>query len=240
MQYHKYIFILLSAVMPSLLMSQEMTPVQLIEKSIQYHDPNGKLLDKEVTMDFIETRPGGEDRKSAIGFNIKKETFQMASQRDGVSTNSIYDKGEVSFLVNGESNISDEIKKKYRLNEERVAMMKNYYQYLWLMPMKLKDPGTIIDPDVKKKDFFGKQSLEIRVSYSAEVGKDIWYFYFHPETYALQGYRFYHDESKNDGEYILLEGESTHDNVRLPKKRTWYTHNEDKLLGADILEKMTF
>ena len=103
--------------------------------------------------------------------------------------------------------------------------------------MKLKDPGTIIDPKVTAIDFDGQKSLALRVTYEEAVGKDIWYFYFHPETYALIGYRFYHDESKNDGEYITLEGEESLSSLRLPKIRKWYTHKENKFLGADILVK---
>lgn len=105
--------------------------------------------------------------------------------------------------------------------------------------MKLRDPGTIIDPKVKNKDFFGRKALEIRVSYDPSVGKDVWYFNFDPSSSALIGYRFYHDESANDGEYILFEGEATHRSVRIPpQRRTWYTHKEDRLLGTDVLNRL--
>jgi len=220
--------------------SQNITPKDLISKSIQYHDPSGILMKKDVSMSYTGIRQGGEESKTSIAFNIKKETFQMESVNDEVSIMSSLDKEEVTILVDGKEKYSSEIKDKYGLNPERVVMMKNYYQYLWLMPMKLNDPGTIIDPKVSRVDFFGKNLFQIRISYSPEVGKDVWYFYFNPETYALQGYRFYHDESKNDGEYIILEDEAIFKNVKLPKKRTWYTHKEDKLLGTDILDKLSF
>jgi hypothetical protein len=119
-------------------------------------------------------------------------------------------------------------------------MMKNYYQYLWLLPMKLNDEGTNLNPLVKTVDFFGRVSLEIMVTYDPGVGNDVWYFYFNPESYSLQGYRFYHDEETNDGEYIILEKEVTFEHVRLPKERKWYTHKEDKFLGADILESFSY
>jgi len=76
------------------------------------------------------------------------------------------------------------------------------------------------------------------VTYDPEVGDDIWYFYFHPETYALVGYRFYHNESANDGEYILFSGELESYGIRIPQTRKWYTHKEDKYLGADTLETL--
>lgn len=235
-----HFLIILLSIFVSTISSQNITPIDLIAKSIQYHDPSGLLIKKNVEMLFTGTRPGGEDSKTAITFNIKKETFQMENARDEVIIKSSLNKDKATILVDGKEKYSNEIKEKYRLNPERLVMMKNYYQYLWLMPMKLNDPGTIIDSKVSRVDFFGKDLLQIKISYSPEVGKDIWYFYFNPKTYAMQGYRFYHDESKNDGEYIILEDEAIFGNVRLPKKRTWYTHKEDKLLGTDILDKLSF
>ena len=220
--------------------AQKLEAKVLIEKSIKYHDPENKLFEDRVVMNFIETRPGGEDRKSSIAFQIPQEQFQTQKiSDDGKIISAIY-KDSVSFTIEGSSTYTDEQAKKYRFDRKRLNTMKNYYQYLWLLPMKLNDPGTIIDPEVKKVDFFGQDLLQVRVSYTDEVGKDIWYFYFHPTTSALSGYRFYHDESKNDGEYILLEGDVNINGVRLPKSRTWYMHKDDKLLGTDILESLEF
>lgn len=79
---------------------------------------------------------------------------------------------------------------------------RDYYGDLAGLPMKLRDPGTLIDPDVAATDFIGRQIQSIRVTYDAELGGDTWYFYFDPESAQLVGRRFYHDEAANDGEYI--------------------------------------
>ena len=81
-------------------------------------------------------------------------------------------------------------------------------------------------------------ALELRVSYDPEVGSDIWYFYFDPASYEMFGYRFYHDESKNDGEYITLEGEAEGAGLRLPKIRKWYRHQDEGYLGTDTIESI--
>jgi len=216
-----------------------MTAGQLLEKSIEYHDPKGKLLNSSLTLDLIETRPNGADRKTSLRCNIQEETFSNLQKKDSLTIESSYDKGIVTYKVNGSSDISKKIKKDHRLDAKRFLMMRNYYQYLWLLPNKLLDEGTILDPSVEEADFFGKKALQIKVTYEPKVGKDIWYFYFHPKTYALIGYRFYHDEAANDGEYILLEGETVGGKVRLPKERKWYMHKDDKYLGSDILDKLT-
>ena len=213
-----------------------LTANELLLKSIEYHDPKGKLSSFDLTFDFIETRPNGADRSTTIKCNLEKEIFSSLQSKDSFLINSSYDKGIVKFLVNESENFSEEIAKELRLTEERFLMLRNYYQYLWLLPVKLLDSGTIIHEEIKHADFFGKASLEMKVTYDPSVGNDIWYFYFHPNTYALIGYRFYHDEAANDGEYILLDGEMESNGVKLPKERKWYMHKDDKFLGADILD----
>ena len=92
-----------------------------------------------------------------------------------------------------------------------------------------------MSPEVAEKDFQGRPALELKVTYEPEVGSDTWYFYFEPTSNEMIGYRFYHDEAKGDGEYIVLEELEDVGPLRLPKKRTWYTHGDDRLLGTDTL-----
>ena len=217
--------------------AQSISATELLEKSIQYHDPKGVWGMEVHELLLRETRPGGADRMTTIQIDLNNSAFSIDQMRDGHQLFSEIKNEECRFQLDGNSEVSEEDLKKYRLNCERTGILRNYYTYLWGLPMKLKDPGTIIDPKVTTTDFEGKKSLALKVTYEEAVGKDIWYFYFHPETYALIGYRFYHDESKNDGEYITLEGEESLSSLRLPKTRKWYTHKENKFLGADILEK---
>jgi hypothetical protein len=101
--------------------------------------------------------------------------------------------------------------------------------------MKLKDPGTVLDPRVYKKTFKGSDYLAVKVTYDADVGNDTWYFYFNPATYALEVYQFYHDEAKNDGEYILLDGLMDIQTMKIPQNRSWFMNKDNTFLGADLL-----
>lgn len=217
-------------------MGQNMTANKLIQLSQKYHDPDNKLMNSYCELELNEPRKENENRPTYLTFDPANNYFKMCrlagEERVIMSLDA---SGEINFLdKNGKimQEVNREDEEKLR---DRVPMMKNYFSYLWFMPMKLNDPGTIIDPQVKQKDFFGKSSLEIKVTYAPEVGEDIWYFYFDPSSYAMVGYRFYHDEAANDGEYILIDGEVEFDNVKIPKTRKWYTHKEDKYLGTDIL-----
>jgi hypothetical protein len=216
--------------------AQSISPEALLERSIKYHDPKGQWGKKPVTLQLKETRPGGSDRSTSITIDLKKGSFLLDQMREG--NRLVYRvAGEAcSYELNGSSEISEADLKKYRLNCDRAKTMRDYYTYLWGLPMKLTDAGTILQ-EVKMDDFMGKQAYSLKVTYSPEVGADIWYFYFDPSTYALIGYRFYHDEAANDGEYITLEGEEKIKNFRFPKERKWYMHKDEKFLGTDILQQ---
>ncbi|NNE30264.1 MAG: hypothetical protein HKN16_11545 [Saprospiraceae bacterium] len=227
--------LLVSLFISSGVCAQTLSAKELLEKSIAYHDRDGKLMNSDVKLSLNEPRPGGPDRVSEISFLPMKSAFLLkrTAGEDVIRMEVI--EGESSFTLNGSSDLSEEETKKFRLSKERVVMMRDYYHYLWFLPMKLNDPGTNLHPEVKPYDFFGTPSLQVKVSYSPEVGTDTWYFYFDPSTFAMVGYRFYKDESKNDGEYILLEGEVQNDGFRIPKTRKWYMHQDDKYLGMDEL-----
>lgn len=228
-----YLFLLL-CLSTFALQAQSITPQTLLERSIRYHDPKGQWGKTALNLQLTETRPGGPDRTTDIVINLKKGIFTLDQLRDGNQLFYEVKNDDCTFRLNGSSNISDADKEKFRLNCDRAKSMRNYYTYLWGLPMKLQDEGTQL-LEAKMDRFMDKDAYSLKVTYTPEVGADVWYFYFDPTNYALIGYRFYHDESKNDGEYITLAGEETVKGLRLPKERKWYTHQGDKFLGTDIL-----
>ena len=96
------------------------------------------------------------------------------------------------------------------------------FLYLYGLPMKLRDPGTRLDPRVKETSFQGKPAYELRVTYDKSVGTDTWYFYLDRKTCALIGHRFHHDEAAGDGEYTVLSDEISGEGLTLPRVRKWY------------------
>lgn len=137
------------------------------------------------------------------------------------------------MAVNGSRKVSEEDSLRLRLRE--ATLYRDYCEYLYGMPMKLLDPGTILDPRVKSLRFNGRVVWQLEVTYDPEVGNDTWYFYFDHDTFALVGYKFYFDESQNDGEYITLDSEIVDETsgMRLPKTRVWYYNTDDKYLATD-------
>ncbi|WP_405564182.1 DUF6503 family protein [Polaribacter sp. Asnod6-C07] len=216
------------------LFSQEITGDELLTKAIQFHDPNGNWETFKGELFVTMETPKNGDRKSKINIDLPKQYFSVVAKRDTIITEFIVDKDSCSFSLNGKQNLSAHIKKKYSLNCERAELYKNYYTYLYGLPMKLKDDGTVIHQKVEKRQFKGKDYLVLKATYNKEVGKDSWYFYFNPDTYAMEVYQFF-KETKDSGEYILLSGLETINQVKMPKIRAWYYNKDNKYLGTDIL-----
>ena len=214
--------------------SQSITGNELLEKAIQFHDPNGNW--NTFKGDFFVTMetPNNGVRKSKITIDLPNQYFSVLAKKDTISTAFIVDKENCSFSLNGKQNLSADKKKKYSLNCERANLYKNYYTYLYGLPMKLKDEGTIIHQEVATKTFKGKEYLVLKVTYKQNIGKDTWYFYFNPKTFAMEVYQFF-KETKDSGEYILLSGLETINAIKIPKVRAWYYNKDNNYLGTDIL-----
>ena len=223
--------------MSALLFGQtpSLTAEELLDKSIAYHDPAGKWSGLNGAFTVVMESPNRPVRTTKITLDFPQQLFKTQVNLDGVNTTSQWLAGACSYAVEGSTTYPEELAKKYRLNCERTTKMKNYYTYLYGLPMKLKDEGTLLDPEVMIRSLNGESYWAIKVTYEASVGGDTWYFYFDPLTYQLRHYQFYHNEAKNDGEYILLSEEIEIEGIKMPKNRAWYTNQENDYLGTDYL-----
>lgn len=236
----KYVFLLTTTLLFfNTAFSQAPSSTEVLNKSIKYHDPKGEWFEKSFSMSFAQTRPDGSVNTIYVDFFNDKSQFRYTQRTDSLSK--VYfiknKEDETVLLLNGSKTISADDAKKHRMTPAMALRIRNYYTYLWGLPMKLKDPGTILHDEVSKEKFQGIDCYKLKVTYDEAVGTDIWYFYFDVKKYALKGYKFHRDESKNDGEYITLEGQEKVLNMKIPKTRKWFYNKGDKFLGEDSLMK---
>ena len=226
-------YLLVSFFIVGISFSQNPTSSDLLEKAISYHDPDNNWSSFNGTLNIKLEMAEGPARYSKVKINLPEELFELRVIRDSVQTTYRINKERCTTTITDSVNLR-------RKPCETAELYKNYYTYLYGLPMKLKDPGTIIDPVVSRKTFKGKEYLVLKVIYTEEVGSDVWYFYFDPETYAMEVYQFYKGnpeaEGKNTGEYILLSGNKLINGINIPATRAWYYNKNDGYLGTDILE----
>ncbi len=216
--------------------AQEITGPQLLEKAIKYYDPEGKWETFQGSFHITMETPNKPNRDSEIKIDLPNQYFYVKATQGKNTTEYTVDKGKCTIQFNGKTP-SEEEKKKNNLSCDRANLYKNYYSYLYGLPMKLKDPGTIIDQQVSLDKFMGEMYLVLKATYKKEVGKDTWYFYFDPDTYAMEAYQFLKNSKLDTGEYILLTGTETINGIKMPKKRDWYYNKNQQFLGTDMLKK---
>lgn len=236
MKYLVFTFLLFTN---TLLFSQDVTAKQLLDKTIAYHDPNNTWSTFNGEFTVVMTTPNNSERTSKISINLPKEYFGVMATRDSVTTTYTINKGICEMRYNGKVLDSIQAKEK-NLSCDRAKLYKNYYTYLYGLPMKLKDPGTNLHNTIEKKFFKGKDYLVLKVTYDDSVGSDVWYFYFNPISYAMEIYQFFKTDENgkakpDSGEYILLTEEAKVNHIKMPKIRAWYYNKDDKFLGTDTL-----
>ena len=232
--------LLFSFIMSFQLFGQSITGSELLDKSIAYHDPSGNWNSFNGTLNVTMETPDGPKRDSEIHIDIPSEYFYVKATRDTIITEYELQKNACSIKLNQNEDLSEATLKEHNLSCDRALLYKNYYTYLYGLPMKLKDPGTFISKKVEKKTFKGKEYLLLMATYDESVGSDVWYFYFDPETFAMEVYQFFkgdpEKEGKDTGEYIMLTEELMVKGIKMPKNRAWYYNKDNKYLGTDMLK----
>lgn len=208
----------------------------IIDQSIEFHDPYGKWNELQAHINFLETRPDGQNRNSSIEIDNKNGIFCINREMDKMLVQRHIVKDTCFYNIDEYEELTDKEVEHYKLNNEYTFTLRNYYLYLWGLPMKLKDKGTSIKSEPKRTQFNGQETYEVSVSYDRGVGNDLWFFYFNPNNYALVGYKFYHDNGKGKGEYITLKDYELVFGINIPKTRKWYAAQDSTFLGTDTLD----
>ncbi|WP_299222941.1 DUF6503 family protein [uncultured Psychroserpens sp.] len=238
---HLFLILLISAAL-NYSAAQTITGSELLEKVIAYHDPNQKWDTFNGEFYVTMQTPNDTKRVSHIQINLLSEYFSVEAVKDTVTTQYILDKSHCTIALNGKTDLSKAELFSNNLSCDRANLYKNYYTYLYGLPMKLNDKGTIIHDKVERKSFKGKVYLVLKATYDETVGSDVWYFYFDPKTFALEVYQFFKTDEKgkvkhDSGEYILLSEVEVINGIKMPKIRAWYYNKDNAYLGTDTLRQ---
>ena len=115
---------------------------ELLNKSISYHDPNNSWKNFNGVMNITMTRPDKSQRNSEVEIDVLRSFFRSKVIQDENTIEQIVENDLCKITLNGKSTFSEDEIKKHRLTCGFALKMRNYYTYLYGLPMKLKDPGT--------------------------------------------------------------------------------------------------
>lgn len=212
---------------------------RLVARSIDFHDPDRVWGSRPLELAWVGTGADGSERVDVrLRFYEDARRFELEGRYAGSALTYRTSGDDWSATVDGASEPTPEALARMRLDREDGMFWRSYYGFLAGLPMKLRDPGAHLVPEVREATFLGRDVRAVRVTYDPEVGGDTWYFYFDPATAELVGCRFYHDESAGDGEYIAFEGLVEAAGLRLPRHRRWFVNADGRFLGADEIRSL--
>lgn len=221
----------------------QLTPQQLIAKSVAYHDPAGTWWKKGHFLS-LKTTPSKMWAEKTKGYaqlydiDIHPDTayFSMSfyNKQEDKHTQ-LWKKGnDCKFLKDARPIEMEALKTGIGMMTcAQMGFWRDYMRFLFSLPMNLKDSGLEFITKVTETQFAGAKVLTFQAKYSG--GKEVWDYYFNPSTYALVGVAFSKDGKHQNGEYIVFEGETSGEGYRLPRARKWYYHKDDAHLATDVL-----
>lgn len=99
--------------------AQEITGDQLLDKAINYHDPNHHYNDFKGALSIAMKMPDGRERLSQVSIDLPKQYFKLSATKNDKVVAYIIDKDEVNFSLDGKSDFSEEDVKTFNLSETR-------------------------------------------------------------------------------------------------------------------------
>jgi hypothetical protein len=214
---------------------------ELLACSIAYHDPGAVWAQGSFEITDVSTKPDGTvGRRTILRIDNSHGHVGLDMHIDGHLVSAAFNGDTMSALhLDGNSHFSDGEVKRFQLTADQIRSRRNLFLYLLGLPMKLRDPGTRLDPQVTATQFANRSVNQLRVAYDQSAGSDTWYFYLDPQTCALVGHRYYHNEAAGDGEFAILSGEVIGQGLRLPRTREWHNNRGGEWFITHTVESIT-
>lgn len=220
------------------LTSGQLAANEILKKCIQKHDPKKKWKNMKASFDIGIKRDGATDRQFTVSLNTSKRIFSYEVKSDTLQYAQGYDGKEFWNMLNGQSHLSDDLITKYNLGIPRTQYLKDVYEYLLLLPMRLEYDTEHLSEQVEDVIFNHKSCFKITINYEPVAEKEIWHFFIEKQFYLLVGLQFYLKDPKTNGEYIYLENFENHKGILMPMVKKWYWNKDDSFFRTDQIYKV--
>lgn len=205
----------------------------ILQQSIHQHDPNGVWLHTEFDMVVEEPRKQVPTRASLVKLNVANGAFEMQRARDGRTTTHLVDEtGKAATLLDGQVETDTALIKKYFMQPERNANYRNYYRFMYGLPMVLDQPGINMGK-VGSSEFEGQTVIHIDFTMEQPMIAKTWRVFFDKNDYHVLGIQTM--DNAEEGEYLVFNGSAEIEGLKLPRFRHWYDSQTNEYLGSDLL-----
>jgi Family of unknown function (DUF6503) len=211
----------------------QQTAYQILQKSIKTHDPRGRWQKLKAEFDMSIVREKQADRFFRIDLNMPKKQFTYRVKTDSVNYSQGFKGNNFEAFFNNSKDIPETTIKKYDLTQARTQYLKEVYEYLLLLPMRLQNDTALLAKDYIIEPFNGTPCYKLTIQYEPRNENETWHFFIDNQSFILRGYQFYVKDKTTNGEYIYLEDYVSMKGILMPKTKKWYWNKDNFFFRTD-------
>ena len=210
---------------------------ELISKSQKFHDPNEQWKQTELAIHIREPRLGNPGRFSLLKFSIDSSYFELTREIEPGMASRIVESGISEVLLNGAPITSDETKERFGLSEQRNEGYKRFYEMMYGLPMSLSEEKITFIGNGQIVQFNGENVYQIEITLEEKLISKDWVLMLSDKNFSLKALILNHNDSEQDDELIIFDGEYPYQGINIPRFRHWYRVNSNEYRGSDIIVK---
>lgn len=194
---------------------------EIIDKAIKFHDPNNQWNSLNAKFLFESSFSFNDSVPEELHLSINNPQNQFTYKNLDRKVEIYYDNDSCE-VISADGSCGG------------YSWTKNFYPYIWGLPMKLKDPGVTPESTWKKDTINGFNVYQVLVNYEAENFK----FYFDQKDYQLRAFEFLKNDDSGKGEIIFLKDLFEFNGIKFPAYRKWMELNRE-LIGTNEVKAIT-
>ena len=167
----------------------QQTAYQILQKSIKTHDHRGRWQKLKAEFDMRIVREKQADRFFTIALNVPQKRFAYQVKTDTLNYAQGFKGNKFNVLFNGSSDISEATIKKYDLTQTRTQYLKEVYEYLLLLPMRLQNDTTFLSKDYTIEPFNGTPCYKLTIHYEPVGENETWHFFIDNQSFMCFSYQ---------------------------------------------------
>ena len=216
---------------------KELSAQELLERSIQKHDPKGEWNEAEFIVRIQEPRLQNPVRFSEVSINNKTGAFELKRNReDKVASYQIDSNGVTTVLLDNQVVQDSTLIDRYMLQDLRVQNYQRFYQILLGLPMSLDADVLDTMGSVSEVVFNEKSSYRIEITLKKPLFSDHWNLFISKDDFRLLGIEMVFPDNANKGERLYFNKTLQIGNIQIPRIRHWY-ELDDSYSGSDVIVK---
>jgi hypothetical protein len=211
----------------------QFSAVEILQKSVKTHDPKQKWEKLKADFEMSIVREKTADRFFTIRLNLPQKSFFYEVKNDSLQFFQGFQGGNFEVSLNGKKDLTPEEIKKHDLSQTRTQYLREVYEYLLLLPMRLKNDVKFLSNEVTEEVFNEKSCYKITIQYEPINENETWHFFIDKQSFVLHGYQFYLKDKTSNGEFIYLEDYQDFKGILMPKIKRWYWNKDGSFFRTD-------